>query len=284
MKDLITLVVAILASLVDYIWSALSSPVIRLKAWRSIAALHERGADQHTWGVYSVCLQNDEAHPVEWPRQSPLRLRIAIRGGGSFLSVAPGPFQLYAGATDEVEAYWTRRGREAVIEIPRMRPFKTWVVRCYVDGETDELEATLTIPEKDRLRRLLQRVSDVLFAHRPGQMNEQRVVVRRREDERYSAGSRSRLQRRAMEVSWYTVLAALILWSVDSLLLRVGYASLGTSTFELRLAVSAGCVALLFVSFWWLRSLADRDLLPLAQGYQTARQLEIVDSPPRERS
>ena len=279
--EFVIILVGLLGLLLDFFTSTLLMPRIRIHGQRSVLSEDEK-ARHPEWDaarrrVYQFAVQSDESRELEFEGHG-MVIELQIRGAGQF--VAP-HVRGFIGP-QELRAVWLEHGKTVALQVPIMRPHKTWVFRCYTTETAEEMRMCVRVPPRWPVRRFLMEVSRSLFTYEPD-LDEKRITVRQREDRELTRGFRHEGPWLWIRLASFAVLGALIygyacgIWGPGALGIRVVAGPQGPARMQAGEPAVIGLGILLVVLL--LHRMARRPSLPIAQGYQIPRDL-VIEPPP----
>ena len=289
MLEIVILILATIAALADFITSRLRSPRLLIAGHRSKLYREEvarfkfkpfspaslqrtitpgvpEELREEDVRVYQFALQSDESRPIEWAPAEAF-MHISIRGAGSFLTPT---LKAYLGP-DEVRASWLSRHRTLGIYFDMMRPHKTWVFRCFVTADVEEMTFALYVPSRWAVRQFLMRLSRNLFSYSGPDLDESRIVVRQRETK---TAPRNSLARLLIQATFGSVIYYLVVFQLFRFFNPTGDGPNLNRPDMWELPI---VFVVLIIVLAILTHQSKRDPLPIAQGYQVGTLIPIND-------
>lgn len=244
----------------------------------SIFGKPSRDESQQDVATFLFALQNDESHTVEVGREA---IQVVLSTRSDYAFSPERPITVCRGPGDEITGRWrSPRRNELVLEIPRIRPLKTWLLRVRVDRRVNGMRMELRVPTRSLLRRLLQRINEHTFMFSDLGYSATKIDVRDESSRRTTTST----WRRALRGLLPMICVSLMVYGVfvDRVLVdkRDRYAdiaALGGDRNELQLKylwLDGVCYGL---GLWLIYLMARTRPNPIAQGYQTVEKLEIKE-------
>ena len=281
----ITILVAIGATAADWFFSILFARRVRFVGLRSEARdqetlwvrekehvaeeLRERCLDRPP-SCFLFAIQNDEQVPIAWHRK-PAEVEITVRSCGYVLPL----FGLVAGPGDCTGSVTISSDRKRIsVEIPEIRPLKTWYLRVLCTPDTLEIEGTLRVRQGHHVQLLVQRFNELVFPGATEVGRLKRVFVRDEEVTRPGISTTLPwlpkvlviLPTWAIYVGIYCVVSSRVRHANPDL---VGQAAL-TSYFGILPFAIFFFFLVLLVSQWSIRT-----PYPVAQGYKDVKYANL---------